>query len=483
MAEFGLLGGLSQDMGYDERINDARYNQIQAERAKAKAASAASLFADEFSQGPIGSEYDDPIISQYVKGRMKEAGSLMKNDPNYKYNPETLSQLKAIKNDIKGNEHVLRATAFVEAKKKLKEDLAEIAKNPQQHDQEAYQDLLNQVNNYNKYGHQFGEEAAQKEGSQAFVYQKPLDFIDKDKLYQDVGSKTQARGINYLKNGRDGGYETFVPEEELRKQAQDIYLSRPRQFDQQYKKKGIDPIQGIMDGIKPYIKTEFKIGEKNTFGEKKALIDYENRLKMAMANPGASPYKITVLDANYAKAPADLLGQTFGTRIPHKLPAGKDGVEIDNTGDVFNYDGDVYDQKYNEKKGYEKNGIKTVTGYVYKPLDFGKEVGYTYDPWGFGEDKVLDDYKDQISIVDSPMDKDGNSHKILKIKTKADVNANDPSYQGRYDKEISTTKQREGFGINESMMNAGTFNGLPIGDIVEKDGIQYLVTDQGLEKQ
>ena len=481
MAEIGLLTGLAQNLGYDQRVNDLRWNEQQSQRALAESEAKAKMFADDLEFQNSANEHDAPIIKEYAKNKINEIGRYVRENPDWVYNVDKRNQLNLMKRELKDNTELRRGLASDDNFKALNLALQEVAKNPNSHDVGAYEDLLKQKQNYLQYGNQDGLEAFQKEGKKAFVFNKPQDFIDKNKLFKDVGGAMQARGIEYLKNGRNGGYRTFATDEDLKNEANAIYASHKRQFDQEYTTKGLNPIEEISKSLLPYVKYKLEIGEKNTLGEQMALAKYKHGLDNAIST-GASPYKITVLNADYAKVPADLLGQTFGSRIPHTLPAGKDGNPIDNTGDVFNYDGDIHDKNYIKGRKYEKNGVKTVHGYVYKSLEFGEEVGYLKNPL-FGEIEVLPGYKDKVSIVDMPMDKDGNTRKVLRIKTTADVNANDPSYQGRYDKEISTTKQREGFGINESMMNAGTYNGLPIGNIVERAGEKYLVTENGLVPQ
>ncbi len=456
MAEFGLLEGLSADMGYDKRINDLRYHEQQNQRALAENSAKQAIFADDLQYQNAANAHDHKIIQDYAQNKIKEIGSFVAHNPDWETNLDKRIQLDAMKKSLKDNEHVIRGVASDTAYKNYLNDLKEVSKNPNSHDTEAYQDIANQWNNYLQHGNQDGAEAAAKEGKKAFLYTKPQDFIDKNDTFKKVGSAMQANGIQYLNNGRDGAYQTYAKDDELKNEALAIYTSHKRQFDQEYTKKGLDPLKEIANSIRPYVKTDFKIGEKNKLGEEMALAKYKHGLDNAIST-GASPYKISILNTDYAKPPAEDLASTFGSRIAHTLPAGKDGKPIDNTGDIFNYDGDIHDKGYRKDGKYQKNGIKTVHGYVYKPLDFGKDVGYTKDPWGFGTDEVLPEYKDVVSIVDSPMDKDGKTQKMLKIKTTADVNANDPSYQGKWDKNISTTKQREAYGINESQVNTQVY--------------------------
>lgn len=469
MAEFGQVLGDAVDFQADARINDLYRQQEGLARKKSQLEAEAKMFADDVRYQNAMNPFDHKIVKERAQKDIYALGEWQRQNPNWKIDPTLRAEYQNRVDNIKSNEDSIRGMASDSNYKAYANDLQEVAKNPQFHNKRAYDEIGKQWQNYTQYGNQNGLEAAQKEGYKPFVYMKPKDFVDLNEVYRKHGDSIQANSIEYLKNGRDGAYRTYASEGDLRKNAEAIYLQNKDQLDQEYTEKGIDPIKEIMGNLNSYVKTTIDIGDKNRLGEEMALAKYKHSLDQALANPNVSPYKVTILDTGYARPPAQDLADVFGSNVKHYLPAGKDGKPIDNTGDVFHYDGDIFDMGYKPDGKYKKTGIKTATGYVIKPLTFGKEVGYTYDPWGFGEHEVKPEYKGKVSIIDSPVDKEGNSVKVLKIKTQTDVNANDPSYQGKWDKQILTTKQREGVGTSESPLSEGVY----------KDSVGNLFTSSG----
>jgi hypothetical protein len=467
MAEFGLLSGLSADMGYDQRINDARYNALQNERAKAKAASSAALFADEFSQGPIGSTYDDPIISDYVKTKMKEAGNIMKNDPNYKYNPETLAQLKAIKNDIKGNEHVLRATAFVDAKNKLKQDLAEVQKNPNAHDTEAYQELLNQVNNYNQFGNQYGEEAAAKEGAQPFVYQKPKDFIDINKAFSDTGTKFNDLVAGKLKGGGMGSYEEYANPDSLNAVATQMYSQNKRQFDKLAKEQGLNPLEYIKTGINAHIPKKRDFGDYG-LAKEKAMFDYKQKIAKIEAgqeHPDANSYQIDIVNKNHSFVSPDQIRELVDSNSPAFLFDNNGKNKINLTGSVtpkqtgYNFYPDP------EGKDVTLKGKKYAEAFAYVPVEKATELNILDE-----DGDVKPEFKDNVTIESKEISGNEKPSKVVKVKLFQPFDVNTSSHAGRFNAKSMTSKQRplpqENYQIN----------GKP--KTVVQNGVTYTLNEQ-----
>lgn len=452
---YGEILGQAASQNMDQRTNDLyKFDELRR-RAEATAAAQAKMFVEEFSQGPTGSAFDDQIIKDFTRQKQLEAAQVVKSTPNWQYNVDALARLKQINNEVKGNAHVLRAAAYVDAKKKLMADLAEVSKNPNMHDQEAYNMYIQELKNYDMYGHQKGKEAAEKEGPQPFVYQKPMEFVDPNNVFRDVGSKLQANEVEYLKNGRDGAYRTYIKDDDLYKEAQAIYAARPRQWDVMYGQKGIDPIKAIADGLRPYVKTDFHIGQRNTLNDDLIKMRYAASLKMASEKNKAgidkanSPYRISILNTDITSPAPEDLANTFGSDIAHFIKT-PDGKWMKNTGDTFHYDGQIWDKGLGSK-GYRKTGVKQASGYIVKPLTWGEEQGYLYDPWFSSDLKVKDEFKDMVEIVDTPPNQKGESGKVLKIKAMAEMNANDPYYEAKFNKMFLTTKQREGVGVEENL--------------------------------
>lgn len=498
MAEFGQVLGDAVDFQADARINDLYRQQEGLARKKSQLEAEAKMFADDTRYQNAMNPFDHKRVKEYAQSKIYELGEWQRQNPNWKIDPTLRAEYQNRVDDIKSNEYSINGMASDSNYKAYVNDLQEVSKNPQFHDVGAYDEIGKQWQNYQQYGNQNGLEAAQKEGYKPFVYMKPKDFVDLNEVYRKTGSSIQAKGLEYLNNGRDGAFKTFAEQKDLQAEAEAIYAQNKRQLDLEYTAKGINPVEEVMKKLDGYVPIKFDIGDKNRLGEEMALAKYKHSLDQALANPNVSPYKVTILDTGYARPPAEKLAETFGSTPRHTLPAGKDGVPIDNTGDTFYYDGDIFDKGYREDGKYQKTGVKTATGFAKKPLSFGVEAGYLYDPTGSSGDPALKntdysgyeirpEYKKFVSFIDSPIDKKGNTTKVLKVKSRVDINANEPSYLAEWDKSILTTKQRDGIGVSQNPLGTGSGaknpQGAPLGSIVtnKKTGTKYRAVEGGWE--
>lgn len=431
--EIGLAKGLAQNLQYDQRIQDARWQDQQLKRAQSENQAELKMFEDDMDYMNAANSFDHNIIKQEADKTIREIGEIIRNNPDFRYNPDVRRQINEKKKYLKSNPHLLRGVASDDSFKQLNADLAEVAKNPAYHNTTAYQEILKQKQNYLKTGNQYGDPKLEP---QAFVYTKPRDFVDLGKTGQEIGNKFKDMDVVSLKNGRSGAYQTVPKEQSLTMQAQQLYADNKEQFDQQYK--GQDPILVAKNLIKSGIESKFDYGN-TTLSDGMALARYKNALDQQVPE-GASPYKMTILNSGQTVTNGEFLGATFGPRLSHFIKNNNGSVKIDNTGDTFNYDGYIADKNYTKDGKYNKDGVKIVTGYVNKPLEWAKENNVIYDPWGPGDSSVSPDWNQKAEVVSDY--KDGKPIKYVRIKVDTDVNANDPTYQGAYDAQIVTAKQR-----------------------------------------
>lgn len=478
----GLANGLAQDLGYNDRINDLRYRNEAQQRTEALNEAKRRMFDQDTEYQNAMNSYDNPKVREFANNQIHKLANFVRENPDYQTSFEKREQFKSLKRQFKDNPILHRGMASDMNMRELDKDLQEMAKNPQQHDSEAYQDLLNQKQNYLQFGNQHGKDARDQFGEQAFSYVKPQDFADVIKENQDTGNKFKHNSLNSdivpIKNGRDGAYRIMPKPSVIHQMAVDKYLARKRQYDVQYASKGIDPIKEISNQIASGIEEKFDIGDKNTLNDDLLKIKFKHSLDNAAAN-GGNPYKISLFDPSIAAPGSEKLSETFGSQVPHFFK-GPDGKLIKNTGDTFHYEGDIFDKGYRADKKYAKTGVKQMNGFFYKPLEWGKENGYTYDPWGFGEHAVEPGMKDVMEIVNSPVDENGKSHKLLKVKGIAEVNANDSYPELKFNKSVLTNKQREAVGVDESMLDQPKTT---LGSIVtdNKTGQKYKVTSDGFQ--
>jgi len=189
MAEYGTNLGLAVDLQYDQRINDLRYQEEAMRRAEAMGAAKSKLFSDDLEFQTAANSFDNPIIKNKAKETIAKIGAFVRENPDWETNVNKRSQLNLLKRELKDNPDLIRGVASDNNYKQYVADLQEVAKNPNQHDSDAYNAIGEQWNNYLKFGNQNGEEAAKTEGPKAFLYSKPKDYIDVNKAVPP--------GVNY----------------------------------------------------------------------------------------------------------------------------------------------------------------------------------------------------------------------------------------------------------------------------------------------
>ena len=67
MPEFGLIQGLSQDMGFNDKINDLRYHELENRRALAENEAKQKLFVDDLDYQNAANSYDSGLIKDFAK--------------------------------------------------------------------------------------------------------------------------------------------------------------------------------------------------------------------------------------------------------------------------------------------------------------------------------------------------------------------------------------------------------------------------------
>ncbi len=471
--EVGFQRGLAYRNDVSGMIGDYERHDLRQKQNKELATAKANLFADSLQYQNASNSFDNQRIKAINDAKIREIGAYYKENPDALYNKDKLIFVQQMRRELLDNEDVLRGKASDDNFKALNADLQEISKNPNQHNQLAYQNLLAQKENYLKYGNQLGIEASQKDGYKPFVYQKPADFIDLSKKGSDLGNNFKDVKPVQLKNGRSGAWETVANEGSLNKDAQAFYLEHKEQFDQQHPNNGLGVAKEL---IRSGIQYKFDWGNTN-LADDLAKIRYNQGLELEKIKAknakgaGMSAYVETILKPSRTATNPEFLDKTFGSKIKHKIVNDDSSVQIDNTGDVFNYNGDIQDQNYRSDGKYQPNGVKRVSGFVYKPIEWAIENKIVNEGW-FSDPKVDGNWANTASIVDSPSDKDGKVQKLVKFKVSADLKGNDASYQGKYDSNIETTDLRNAFGIKENMMESETLVD-DAGNLFDKNG-KYL---------
>lgn len=451
-AAFNVRTGAGQAVANE--IADLQYaDQVRARNQAMNEAKLKAFMDDiEFQNG--SNPFDEPIIRTENEDLIRKVGSFYYQNASRWHDPVVRLQAKQLAKSQRSTDAVLRSIGYKDSENRFKEFLSEAAKNPGRYNQKAIDDQRMQMDNYRKYGHPLGAKAAKKEGPQLWVFKRPVDFIDENKLYNDT-SKTIARDVREdVNNGRIGAYKKYASDDNILTNAKSIYDQYPEQFDQTY---GPGAIQKIAQILKTKIEPEFFEGYQDEFALFKRKANYEAALKKSMQTQSTDPYKVVIFDSNNI-APTDekAIAATFGS-TPTVQYKGPDGKVITESGNRFYWTG-LRDKGYLEDGKYVKDGLKIGDGFIIKPIEYGKELGVLEDTAWFGEKlEVKPEYADSYEIFTPPPNEKGESVPVLKIRAQTEVNAGLPDYARKFNAYIhSTTKQREGVG-ETSLLNQDVY--------------------------
>jgi hypothetical protein len=302
--------------------------------------------------------------------------------------------------------------------------MQEVAKNPQQHDIEAYNELQSQWNNYQQFGNQYGAEAAKTEGLKPFLYSKPKDFVNLPETLLKLGNSIQ----NYdVKKGKNiGEYWTEPNPEDVNAIKNSAYQEHNRQIQIEARKQGI-PENQIDEWVSRQIAAGFK--KHYSIGDANAAFENSMALKRFNAERGGKksdePAFTTWDDLVHPKNSAGYVNQDVARKVwgdkPPMQMSGNNGKIADLTGFDFNYDG----------RYITSNGVKFLSGYVDLPLDVAESKGMYQQGW-LTRDGITSDFLDKAS-VESKEDKEGNTKQYVRVKYQLPINPNDKTAKSIYE--------------------------------------------------
>lgn len=371
--EIGETLGLAQSFQADARLNDLRYQNHQMKQAQAEAVAKAKMFADDLNFQNAANPYDNGIIKNYSNSVIKQIGAYVRENPDWQINPDKLVQINLMKRELKDNPHLLRGLASDTSFKQLNADLAEVAKNPEQHDQEAYQELLAQKENYLKYGNQFGLEDFNKRGAQPFVYTKPKDFVNLPKALMELGSN--IKNYNVVKGKNIGEYWTEPKPEDVQNANMAALQEHRRQIMVEARKNGITDPNEIEKWVGSQIASGFQkhysVGDANAAFENGMRIrDYNLAKAKAEGKELTSPSTTPWDDLFDKRKPSGNIPVDLARKVWNDTPkieiSGINGQKVDLTGQKMNYDGRYITNSH---------GQRFLTGFVKVPVSLAKQKG------------------------------------------------------------------------------------------------------------
>lgn len=371
MPEFGIVRGLAVDSGLDQATNDLFKFDEMNRRAQATSAAQAAMFADDLDFQNAANRHDNPLIKEFAKKQISAIGKFVSENPDWQTNVNKRSQINLMRRELKDNPELNRGLASDTAYKSYLGDLQEVAKNPQQHDVDAYDNVQRQWNNYLQYGNQDGAEALRNEGKKAFIYQKPRDFINLPDTLLKAG-----QGINpslVLKGKNLGEYTRTADPKHINAIKDTIWKENGRQIQVEAQKMGLNTPEQVdkwlTDSIMAGVKTTYDPGDPNALWER-GMRERELNLR---ANKGEKQIggNYTPFDDLMDKrkpsgnVPADIATKVWND-YPKIVIAGNSGQSIDLTGQKMQYDG---------RYVTDGNGIRRLTGKVNVPIDVAYQTG------------------------------------------------------------------------------------------------------------
>jgi hypothetical protein len=439
--EIGLARGLAQDLQYDQRIADLRYQQQEMDRATAINDAKAKMFSDDMDFQNATNSFDNPRIKEFAKNQIAALGKYVTENPDWASNVQKRSQVNLMKRELKDNPMLHQGLASDAALKQYNADLAEVAKNPEFHNKKAYEDIAIQAKNYTLYGNQDGEEAAKKFGTKAFVYTKPREFRNVTKDWAALGNDFKDLKRNPMAGKGRNAFQEYANPDSLRAMATQYYSENPEQMTQDAAKAGMEPIAYIMKGLDGYIPKKTDYGDYNLSDAMtmKRLSDKPEEAK------GPTTWDVEIKGKDKGMESGDTMMKVLGPPAGIKI---KDynGNPVDMTGINFKYTGNHERVKVkvmgNDGK-YKDAYQKLFEVYTEVPIKVSNELGFTEDPW-LGGVEVSDKFKGKNIDIVTRQNSKGEAVKYARIKTKVPVDVDNEGFRQRYDAENMASKFRQG---------------------------------------
>lgn len=454
----GLARGLAQDLQYDQRIQDLRYQKQEMDRAQALNAAKVKMFVDDTDYMNAVNSFDNPRIKQYSEQVIKDLGKYVNENPDYMYDAQKMMEVKRMKRQLKDNPYLHQGMASDDAIKKLHADMAEVAKNPEMHNKGAYERLAQQEQNYYKFGNQDGEDAARQIGAKAFIYNKPRDFRDLNEDFASIGNKFKdVKQAPMAGKGRNA-FSEYANPETLKIIANQYYSQNPEQIAQEAAKVQMEPVEYVMQGIDAHINKrvdfgDYSLGDAMTM---RALAKRDAKKDDAVVPQGPTTWDYEIRSKEEGKESGEVFDKAIGIPKDVKI-RDNNGKEIDLSGVEFKSTGahKVFEVTVMDKDGKPKK-VKQKFREVFTDLtpDISNKYGFTKDKYMFinpanyladEQNEITSNFENngQISMVNRT-DKDGKTIKATQIKTWIPLDIDNQAARGRYDKINMATKYQEG---------------------------------------
>jgi hypothetical protein len=462
--EIGTASGLAQDFGFDKRINDLRYRQEALKRQQDQNSAKDALFANDMDFQKSSNAYDNPKVADMNRQIVQELGDYVSNNPDWETSVQKRGYIKLLKNKLKDNPEVMRALHSDSNYKQLLGDLQEVAKNPQQHDSEAYQQYLGKWNNYQQYGNQDGPEALKMQGVKPFTYVKPQDFINLPDTLQKAGGSIKDYNVIKPKGGNIGEYYTEPKADQVKALKDAIFQQHGRQIMVEARKLGFTTPEQVdkwvSDGIASGFNKHYSLGDANAQFDN--YIKSENlRLHKAKAaqemasNASYTPFDyLTDKNTTAGQMNPDDIKKVWGDK-PINPVSGNSGARADLSDFPVEYSG----------KYVRKQGMPFMLGKINIPLEIAEQRGLYKEPFGPNLGRtgtITPDFLDKAQIVEGT-DKEGNPMKFVAVNYELPINVRDKVARDKFNAFVLPDKLVE----NSSNPYSGQESNVPSASVQE----------------
>ena len=480
----GLARGLAQDLQYDQRIQDLRYQKQEMDRAQALNAAKVKMFVDDTDYMNAVNSFDNPRIKQYSEQVIKDLGKYINENPDYMYDSQKMMEVKRMKRQLKDNPYLHQGIASDDAIKKYNADLSEVAKNPERHSKGAYEKIAQQLDNYTKFGNQDGEDAARALGTKAFTYTKPRDFRDLNEDFASIGNKFKDVKQESMAGKGRNAFSEYANPETLKITANQYYSQNKEQIDEEATKAGMDPIVYTMQGIDAHIPKRVDYGDYGLIDAMtmRNLAKRDAKKEETEVAQGPTTWDYEIRTKEEGKESGEVFDKAIGIPKDVKI-RDNDGKEIDLSGVEFKSTGahKVFEVTVMDKDGKPKK-VKQKFREVFTDLtpDISNKYGFTKDKYMFinpanyladEQNEIASNFENngQISMVNRT-DKDGKTIKATQIKTWIPLDIDNQAARGRYDKINMATKYQEGVdqGVQVGYDKEGNLWNLETEELIQK---------------
>lgn len=479
MPEIGQISGLAQDFGYDQQVNDLRYQQQMLSQQQAQNEAKRKLFESDMDFQKGGNAFDQPLVKAENQKIVQSIGDYISQNPDWETNFQKRGYVKQLKNSLKDNPTVLRALSTNDNRQALLKYAQEAKQKGIAFDEDALNHELEKYSNYEKFGNPDGPEALQQEGMKAYLFNRPQDFVDMNPVYKEAGASIKNPEI--IETG-NGGYYTKPKNEDVEARTNSILQNHGSQLMKQFAKDGITDPKEIRKLVKQNVlasfDSDFKLGDDLRAWEL-GMRQKEHNLKMqeaksAVGSGGYTPWHYFV-DEKHNPAGTiskEVFDKTWGGVSP-EFVKGNDGFKADLTGLDFKTTGRTINQ----------GGRTFINGYVDMTLDDAEQRGI-YKQGLTSWDEVKPNFTGIAKVTEVP-DKEGKSQKIVRVNYNMPINKDDKGAMQRYniatdvDKHVPLTNSPQ----DESFSGQGMYQGYKVGSIVKTNKGNFLVTPNGYKPQ